>query len=66
VDNGDGEEMSPASVCGDPRWEFFLSRDKDGELKSDEEFPVAIPTPGHLIVVAGIRNWCAELSRSGR
>jgi hypothetical protein len=24
--NGDGEEMSPASVRGDPRGEFFLSR----------------------------------------
>jgi hypothetical protein len=43
VEKGDGKEMSLASVCGDPRGEFFYHGDKDGGLFSDGEFTIAIP-----------------------
>jgi hypothetical protein len=46
VGNGDGEEISPTNIRGDPTEKFFRRGDRDGELKTDEEFLVAIPSPG--------------------
>jgi hypothetical protein len=44
VGNGDGKEMSPASVRGDPHGKFFGREDGDEELFLDRKFPVVIPT----------------------
>jgi hypothetical protein len=41
--NGDGEAISFASVCGDPRGNFFCRGDRGEELKLDREFSIAIP-----------------------
>jgi hypothetical protein len=48
VEDEDGEEMSPASVRVDLHGKLFRRRDEDGELKSNGEFPVAIPKTKHL------------------
>jgi hypothetical protein len=42
--NRDGEEMSPASIRGDPHIIFFGRGAGDGELKPDGKFSIAIPT----------------------
>jgi hypothetical protein len=42
AENGDGEETSPASVCGDPRGEIFLSRGRGWGAIPDGEFDVDI------------------------
>jgi hypothetical protein len=41
----DGKEISPKSIRGDPRGEFFSLWDEYEKLKPDEEFSVAIPKP---------------------
>jgi hypothetical protein len=41
----DGKEMSPASVRGDPREDFFRRGDEDGELFPIGEFPITIIGP---------------------
>jgi hypothetical protein len=43
VGNEDGKEMSPTTVCGDPRGEIFHHGDRYGEVKPDREFLIAIP-----------------------
>jgi hypothetical protein len=44
VGNGDRKEMSPVNVRGD------LHGDRDGELKPDGKFPVAIPSYIYVMV----------------
>jgi hypothetical protein len=63
--NGDGEEMLPASVHGDPAGKFFRHGDGDGELFPGGEFPVAIPTVDVLLLGYGWQAPCAHVSPYG-
>jgi hypothetical protein len=47
--NGDEKKIFTVSVRGDPAGKFFGRGDGDGELFSDGDFPVAIPTPGQCL-----------------
>jgi hypothetical protein len=38
-----GKKCLPQAFVGIPAGKFFLRGDRDGELKPDGEFPVAIP-----------------------
>jgi hypothetical protein len=54
--NGDGEEMFPASVRGDPRGNFFCRGDGDDELFLGGEFSVAIPSHGESLSYSTVSN----------
>jgi hypothetical protein len=46
--NGDGEEMSPASVRGDPRGEVFSSRGRGWGAKTRRGIPRCHPYSGRF------------------